>query len=363
VCSAASVATPSTPARLADLRDKDGEPLIKWDDAESAFEAWKRCSAGRPCDYTGISYGLLRGPSGIQWPCNERAPAGTERLYPDGEFFGAAPDTCESYGKDMITGAPQDQDEYKGLNPDGKAIIKAAEYVGPHGQPSSQFPYQLTTGRTLYHFHTRTKTARAPQLNAAAPQVWIEMSKADAAREDFCEGDLIEVASARGQIQGQLRISGIRDGIVFVPFHYGYWDAPDGPGRAANELTITDWDPLSKQPIFKTAAASVRRLSQAKGPSSAPTTTASAPVTAAVPATVGGPQATSQNASLKPPAGHRHERRHQRAGARIAPRGKRTRTASARRRRAPPHRARGLSRHDRPRALVPAEPDGGGITE
>jgi anaerobic selenocysteine-containing dehydrogenase len=53
---------------------------------------------------------------------------------------------------------------------------------------------------------------------------------------------------------------------VFVPFHYGYWDttgaAPaDGdPGRAANELTITDWDPVSKQPLFKTSAARVEKV-------------------------------------------------------------------------------------------------------
>ncbi len=81
-----------------------------------------------------------------------------------------------------------------------------------------------------------------------------------------------------------MRISGIRDGVLFLPFHYGYWDTkgghePDKTGRAANELTITDWDPASKQPIFKTAAASIRKLKSGKGrPSAAPTTTASAPV-------------------------------------------------------------------------------------
>jgi hypothetical protein len=45
-----------------------------------------------------------------------------------------------------------------------------------------------------------------------------------------------------------------------VPFHYGRWgEAPDEPPRAANELTITAWDPVSKQPLFKVAAASVVR--------------------------------------------------------------------------------------------------------
>src|SRR4051794_19383955 len=81
-------------ARRMDFRDKDGGPLPAWHDAESAFEAWKDCSAGRPCDYTGISYDRLRGGSGIQWPCNTEHPDGTERLYADGTFF-SAPQYCE----------------------------------------------------------------------------------------------------------------------------------------------------------------------------------------------------------------------------------------------------------------------------
>jgi anaerobic selenocysteine-containing dehydrogenase len=53
-------------ARQMDFRDKNRAPLPPWHDAESAFEAWKQCSAGRPCDYTGITYAKLRGGSGIQ---------------------------------------------------------------------------------------------------------------------------------------------------------------------------------------------------------------------------------------------------------------------------------------------------------
>ena len=92
-------------------------------------------------------------------------------------------------------------------------------------------------------------------------------------------------------MQARLRISGIRDGVVFLPFHYGYWDepggdAPDGPGRAANELTITDWDPCSKQPIFAAKATLVRAGDGTS--SAAPTTTGSRPVTDGVPPTVGG---------------------------------------------------------------------------
>jgi anaerobic selenocysteine-containing dehydrogenase len=280
-------------ARRMDFRDKDGGPLITWSDAEGAFEGWKECSRGRPCDYSGLSYARLREHNGIQWPVTEEKPDGTERLYADGTFF-AAPDYCESFGRDLITGAPLEKSEYQALNPQGKALIKAAEYREPHEVPSEEFPFWLITGRTLYQFHTRTKTGRAPQLQAAAPDVWVELSVGDAGRLGLGEGDVLEVSTPRGSVQAGLRVSGIRDGVVFLPFHYGYWDEagghePDGPGRASNELTLTDWDPVSKQPIFKTAAAAVRLIAKGGGAiSPAPTTTASAPAAGSPPPTRGG---------------------------------------------------------------------------
>ncbi len=71
--------------------------------------------------------------------------------------------------------------------------------------------------------------------------------------------------------------------MLFLPFHYGYWDAPDGTGnhRAANELTPTTWDPASKQPLFKTGAARITLAAHLTGPAPAPTTTASTPAPAA----------------------------------------------------------------------------------
>jgi anaerobic selenocysteine-containing dehydrogenase len=274
-------------AHRLDLSDRDGDPLVPWHTPEEAFEAWKRCSAGRPCDYTGITYDRLRGGSGIQWPCNDEHPDGAEHIYVDGAFW-SHPDRCESYGRDLVTGAPVSPTEYRALNPDGKAVIKAAEYLPPHESPTPEHPFALITGRTLYHFHTRTKTGRAPQLQAAAPEVWVEASPDDASRHGWSEGDRLRVTTPRGEVTARLRVSGIRPGVLFLPFHYGYWDTPaghrpEGHGRAANELTPTDWDPASKQPIFKTAAAAVRRVAESGGASSpAPTTTASRPVTRTV---------------------------------------------------------------------------------
>ena len=280
-------------ARRMDLKDKDGAPLVTWSTPEEAFDAWRECSRGRPCDYSGLTYDKLRGGSGVQWPCTEDAPDGTERLYAGGAFW-ASPDECESYGRDLETGAPLEEQEYRALNPYGRAVIKAADYRPAHELPDEDHPLQLITGRTVYHFHTRTRTARAPELQAAAPEVWVEVSARDAGSYDLREGDLAEVRTRRGEVHARVRVSGIRPGVVFLPFHYGYWDTAEGwrpgeHGRAANELTLTDWDPASKQPIFKTAACSVRKVSDGDGTASpAPRTTASAPVSMSVDTTGGG---------------------------------------------------------------------------
>jgi anaerobic selenocysteine-containing dehydrogenase len=183
----------------------------------------------------------------------------------------------------------------------GKAWLKALDYTPPHEEPDADYPLRYTTGRTAYHFHTRTKTGRSRRLNAAAPEPWIEMSVEDAARAGCQEGDIARVTARRGSLEVPVRVGDIRPGTVFAPFHYGYWDTSDGDAaagsgtgdpavvlesdgglhRAANELTITEWDPVSKQPLFKNAAVRVEKVRSGDGPSKAPDTTASRRATGA----------------------------------------------------------------------------------
>jgi anaerobic selenocysteine-containing dehydrogenase len=231
-------------ARRMGFEDRDGAPLIKWDDPESAFQAWQACSRGRPCDYSDLSYERLRRGSGLQW--------GPERLYADGRF-NTDPEYTETYGQDLATGAAFSEDEYRAKEPGGRAFLHGAEYEPGPETPSDEFPLLLTTGRTLYQFHTRTKTGRAPELDAAAPHAWAELSETDARALGIVDGDLVRVRSPRGFISVPARIGGVREGVVFVPFHYG--------DQAANRLTITAWDPVSYQPIYKVAAAAVEKES------------------------------------------------------------------------------------------------------
>ena len=243
--------------------DQDGDPLIKWRTPEEVFDAWRESTRGRPIDYTGLSYDKLRGPSGIQWPVNDEHPDGTERLYSDGHFP-TETEVCETFGHDLVTGAAYTEEQHRAMRPDGRAFLKGAAYSPAHEEPSEDFPLLYTTGRTVYHFHTRTKTGRSRRLDDAAPDAWVELSATDARARGIEDGDWVLVESPRGAIEVRARIGPVMEGAVFAPFHYGHWDptglCPDAETRQANELTMTVWDPVSKQPTFKTAACQVTRV-------------------------------------------------------------------------------------------------------
>jgi len=150
------------------------------------------------------------------------------------------------------------------MRPAGRAMLRGCEYTPAHEQPSAEYPLLFTTGRTVFQFHTRTKTGRSRRLQDAAPEPWAEISPDDAVRYRLREGDLVQIESPRGSMQAPVRIGLIAAGTVFVPFHYGSFDVdvsqPAGRTGQANELTMTIWDPVSKQPYFKTAACRITKI-------------------------------------------------------------------------------------------------------
>jgi assimilatory nitrate reductase catalytic subunit len=115
-------------------------------------------------------------------------------------------------------------------------------------RPRPRFPFVLNTGRTVEHWHTRTKTGRVPILEALSPEAWIEVHPLDAADLGVKSGDLVRVVSERGAVDRlRARVTAIvRPGEVFVPFH---WDE-----RCANRLTNDEFDPISREPNYKQCA-------------------------------------------------------------------------------------------------------------
>src|SRR3954466_4014903 len=113
------------------------------------------------------------------------------------------------------------------MAPAGRAFLKGAEYTPAHEEPDDEYPPLYTTGRTVYQFHTRTKTGRSRSLQAAAPDAWVELSPQDAGRLGIAEGDWVRVESPRGAIEVPARVGRVMPGAVFAPFHYGTWDLSD----------------------------------------------------------------------------------------------------------------------------------------
>jgi predicted molibdopterin-dependent oxidoreductase YjgC len=199
-----------------------------WKGPRDAFDEWRRISAGRLCDYSGISYELLDEHGAVQWPYpagSTEAPMAVRRLYTDGVF----------------------------QTPDGRAQLHCTEWKPFPEQPSAEFPLVLNTGRTVEHWHTRTKTGGVPILQKMSPRAWLEMNPQDARKLSLRPHDRVDVISARGTVhQVELRITEIvAPGQVFLPFHFSEWNA--------NNITQSKFDPISREPNYKQCAVRVEK--------------------------------------------------------------------------------------------------------
>ena len=198
-----------------------------WQRPVDAFEEWKRVSAGRLCDYSGMSYRAIEQHGGIQWPfpSGDTDAAATRRLYADGRF----------------------QTE------DGRAKLLPVEWEPFPEQPNDEYPFVLNTGRTVEHWHTRTKTGKVPILERLSPRAWVEMNPRDARTLRLRPQDRVDIVSRRGRVSGvEVRITEtIAPGQVFVPFHYAEANA--------NQMTQSAFDPYSREPNYKQSAVRIER--------------------------------------------------------------------------------------------------------
>src|SRR5215813_1439326 len=201
-----------------------------WTAPRDAFEEWRRVSRGRLCDYSGISYELLADSGAVQWPLPEGAePAAASRLYEDARFQTA----------------------------DGRARLICAKWEPFPEQPNREYPLIFNTGRTVEHWHTRTKTREVPILERLSPESWLEMNPRDARGLGLRSHDRVDIISRRGRVRGvALRLTEITaPGQVFMPFHYFETNA--------NDVTQSAFDPISREPNYKQCAVRVERTGAA----------------------------------------------------------------------------------------------------
>jgi predicted molibdopterin-dependent oxidoreductase YjgC len=133
--------------------------------------------------------------------------------------------------------------------PSGRGRFFALDYVPAAEQPDEEYPFILTTGRVLEHWHGGTMT-RNSELNTLWPEALLDIHEVDAERCGLRTGDTARVTSRRGTLVLRVNISPkIRPGVVFISMHFAE--------AAANLLTIDVLDPTAKIPEFKACAVSI----------------------------------------------------------------------------------------------------------
>ncbi len=137
-------------------------------------------------------------------------------------------------------------------NPDGKAIIYALPYEPAAESPDKEFPFWLSTGRVLEHWHSGSMTRRVPELYRAFPNAVVYMHPDDAQALDVRRGSEVRVISRRGEIRTRVETRGrnhMPQGLVFVP----WFDA----SQLINKVTLDATDPISFQTDFKKCAVKI----------------------------------------------------------------------------------------------------------
>ena len=134
---------------------------------------------------------------------------------------------------------------------DGRVKLVPADIIPANERPDTDYPFVLITGRQLEHWHTGSMTRRASVLDAIEPMATASLCGADMRAMGLAAGDVITVASRRGEVAIHVRRDdGTPQGAVFVPF--AYYEA------AANLMTNAALDPFGKIPEFKYCAVAIR---------------------------------------------------------------------------------------------------------
>src|SRR5690349_9861000 len=136
--------------------------------------------------------------------------------------------------------------------PNGLGRLVAARYTPPDEMPDAEYPFILSTGRQLEHWHTGSMTRRATVLDSLEPNASAQLSRGTIEKLGIQPGDMVRVTTRRGVVElASRQDDAVPDGVVFIPFAY--------VEAAANLLTNPKLDPFGKIPEFKFCAARVER--------------------------------------------------------------------------------------------------------
>jgi predicted molibdopterin-dependent oxidoreductase YjgC len=171
--------------------------------------------------YGGISFERLEA-GGLQWPCPTREHQGTAILH------------TRKFTR-------------------GRGKFIPVEYKPPAELPDDDYPLVLTTGRSLFQYHTGSMSRKVKGLNIFKGEEKVEINPGDAQRLGINDDDWVKITSRRGQVTARARVTKVSPaGVVFMTFHFA--ESP------ANVLTNPVVDPVAKIPEFKVCAVRVEKI-------------------------------------------------------------------------------------------------------
>jgi formate dehydrogenase major subunit len=190
--------------------------------SDSAQDLWDNEISVLASNLAGIKYSRLEN-DGLQWPCPREDHPGTCVLHQNGEF------TC------------------------GLGNFFAIDWTPPAEVPDTEYPFVLSTGRRLYHYHTRTQTGRCEGLNELLGEETADISLQDAKALGIQPNEKIRVKSRRGKVIVKARITPeVPPGMVWMAFHFRE--------NCANWLTNAAFDPVSWTAEYKACAVQIEKL-------------------------------------------------------------------------------------------------------
>jgi predicted molibdopterin-dependent oxidoreductase YjgC len=185
----------------------------------SPMEIWDEMARLTP-PFQGITHERIQRENGVHWPCPTPDHPGTPYLFAD-------------------------------TFPRGKGVLTPLGLTPGAEEPDNEFPFILSTGRVLYHWHGGTMTRRS-KLDDIYPEATVEIHPTDAHKLGIKSDDMIKVRSRRGEIEVMARVTERSPKrMVFIPFHFAE--------AAANELTLDARDPQAKIPDYKVCAVAVEK--------------------------------------------------------------------------------------------------------
>jgi formate dehydrogenase major subunit len=172
--------------------------------------------------YKGLTYERIENTlGGIQWPVPSEDHPGTPTFFTQ-----------------------------KFNTPDGLGHLQVVNFKPPAELTDEEYPFILTTGRSIFHYHTGTMSRRTPTLHAEVPKNYCQINPKDAAEKHILEGTRVSLSTRRGTIEAKAQVTDdVPEGLVFLPFHFHE--------SCANAITNPALDPACGMPEYKFCAVKV----------------------------------------------------------------------------------------------------------